>query len=93
MLQARTGAWTTKQFPTRTTESIMNHLCSEAGEVTKEPFDIEEYADCFLLLLDAAFYNGISIAQIVDAAETKLEKNKQRNWGEPNSEGFTEHLD
>jgi NTP pyrophosphatase (non-canonical NTP hydrolase) len=40
----------------------------------------EEFADCFLLLLDASRRAGLSFQELLDAAVAKHEKNKRREW-------------
>lgn len=59
----------------------LEHLRREVGEVMAEPKDRMEYADCFLLLLDA--YNRAELGDLFDLindANTKLEINKNRTW-------------
>lgn len=52
----------------------------------------EEFADCFLLLLDAARCYGMNSEMILLAIEQKLEINKQRIWGHPDKYGLVEHI-
>ena len=92
-LQNDLKAWTEKQFPTRNMGSITNHLMSEIGELLENPNDIMEFADCFMLLVDAASYQGIHMSDIWRAMGEKLEINKKRKWGEPNKQGFVEHIE
>ena len=91
-LQYDLKSWTEKQFPTRSLESITNHLKKEIQELLDDPDDIMEFADCFMLLLDAASYQGHKMSDIWRAMGKKLEINKNRQWGEPNEEGFVEHI-
>jgi len=91
-LQFDLKSWTEKQFPQRTTSSILAHLRKETEEVEGDPKDIMEYADCMMLLLDAASYNGVRASDILTACYTKLSINKKRNWGSPNDQGFVEHV-
>lgn len=92
-LQHDLKKWTEKQFPSRNMESITNHLKSEIGELLENPTDIIEFADCFMLLVDAASYQGIHMSDIWRAMGEKLEINKKRKWGEPNEQGFVEHIE
>lgn len=85
--------WARKQFPTQTTESILNHLKSEIQELMRSPADEMEYADCIMLLLNAANVNGIRAGDILRASEDKLAINKKRKWGVPNEKGFVEHIE
>lgn len=59
----------------------LKHLSKEALEAAAQPTDISEYADCFLLLLDATRRGGWKLGHIIDAAQKKLEICKQREWG------------
>lgn len=52
----------------------------EAYEATSEAERLEEMADCLLLLMDANRRGGFAWCQLVDAARSKLEKNKLRQW-------------
>lgn len=59
----------------------LEHLRREVDEVIAEPKDRTEYADCFLLLLDA--YNRAELGDLFDLindANIKLEINKNRTW-------------
>ncbi len=61
----------------------LRHLELEAREAQQNPADAEEYADCFLLILDAARRAGIKPMQLIEAAQSKMEKNKARQWAAP----------
>lgn len=51
-----------------------------------------EFADCFMLLIDAAAHEQITIDMLVNATKRKLEINKARKWGAANEFGYHEHL-
>lgn len=51
-----------------------------------------EFADCFMLLIDAAAHEQITIDMLSEATDRKLEINKQRKWGKPNDLGYFEHI-
>lgn len=98
-LQRRAWEWSRVTFgEERGPDGPLNHLKREADEVIEavsagRRLDaIEEFADCFLLLCDAASRFGVTIAEIIDEADDKLEKNKRRKWAPLNSQGFSEHL-
>ena len=91
-LQYDLKTWTEKQFPQRTLQSILAHLRKEISELEESPDDIMEFADCFMLLCDAASYQNIAMSDIWRAMGEKLQINKNRKWGKPNSEGFVEHI-
>lgn len=58
----------------------LHHLKEEVQELIDNPKDEMEWADCFLLLLDAAWRNGHSLQDLLDFSERKLEINKNREW-------------
>jgi len=94
LLVYRINEWQEATFTKSTRESIIAHLTKEVTQELKgAPGDEEELADCFLLLLHLAWKNGLNWSDIVFAIEDKFEKNRKRNWGEPNDEGFVEHID
>lgn len=68
------------------------HLVKELGELIDDPYDVMEYADCFMLLLDAARVSGYTADVVLAAAWVKLEVNKKREWGPPNEDGSVEHV-
>lgn len=86
--QQMEGTWADETFPTSTPASILAHLRTEVTElsVSLEP---EEAADCLLLLLHFAHKRGFSLMQ---EARRKFAINQTRTWGEPNEEGFVEHI-
>ena len=61
------------------------HLQKEVQELIDNPDDPMEWADCVLLLLDAAERKGHSFNDLIDFASKKLEINKVRKWNkQPN---------
>lgn len=52
----------------------------------------EELADCLLLLLDASRRLLVKPMQLVEAAQRKMEVNKQRKWPTPTTDEPVEHL-
>lgn len=70
----------------------LRHLEKEARETQAAPNDIEEYADCFLLILDAARRAGISPRQLIEAAQRKMVVNRQRTWPRPVDDQPVEHV-
>ena len=91
LFQQELGDWAENTFPGQTVAGKLAHLAREVEEVIANPHDIMEYADCFLLLIDAARLRGIKASAIVAHAVDKLEINKRRKWGEPNADGSVEH--
>ena len=70
----------------------LRHLEKEARETQAAPDDVEEYADCFLLILDAARRAGISPLQLIEAAQRKMVINRQRTWPRPVDDQPVEHV-
>jgi hypothetical protein len=58
----------------------LKHLEKEACDCQDAPDDLEEKADCLLLIFDATRRSGRTLAELMEAAEAKLEKNKKREW-------------
>lgn len=58
----------------------IRHLQKEAKELEEAPHDASEYADCLLLLMDAARRAGYSPEELIGAARSKLKANKARVW-------------
>lgn len=52
-----------------------------------------EYADCFMLLLDSAHHFGLSADELIMVTRAKLEINKTRKWGKPDTNGVVEHIE
>jgi len=97
--------WQKDTFPNATDISKLNHLSKEIGElkdaINDEDHTIDhekvrkvrmEFADCFLLLFGAAASYGLTYENICHVIDTKMEINKARKWGEPNEQGFQEHI-
>jgi len=69
----------------------LKHLEKEAREA-QEALDPVEIADCLFLVFDAARRRGLTLDQLLDAAEWKLEVNKMRKWNKPTSVEPVEHV-
>ena len=70
----------------------LKHLEREAREAQENPTEPEEYADCFLLILDAARRAGIKPTELMRHALAKMEINKARSWPKPTSDEPVEHI-
>lgn len=70
----------------------LKHLQHECDEAMAAPNDVEEFADCLLLLLDANRRAGHSINELLTSAEFKVRKNLERKWGPPDPHGATFHI-
>jgi len=53
---------------------------------------LDEFADCFMLLMDAAAHYPITMDAACAAIKRKLEINKKRKWGKPDKNGVCKHI-
>lgn len=79
-LAADHSAWSQATFGPGGPLGSLKHLELEAREAQESPGDITEYADCLLLLLDAARRAGFGPLALIMAARDKMKINKQRKW-------------
>ncbi len=87
--------WSEKTFGTnkeRGPLGPLKHLEKEAKEAQNNPADILEYADCFILILDASRRTGFSISDLIQAAKEKMIQNKEREWGPRFKDQAIEHI-
>jgi hypothetical protein len=70
----------------------LKHLEKEAREAQESPQDPSEYADCLLLLLDAARRAGMTPLALIRAAQAKLLVNKTRTYHRPMANEPSEHV-
>ncbi len=86
------GQWSDETFGKRNPTAPLYHLKKEVNELIEAPYDIEEYADGFLLLIDAARIAGHTMEDIGLAMMDKFDKNRHRKWGKPDKNGAVEHI-
>jgi NTP pyrophosphatase (non-canonical NTP hydrolase) len=97
------GDWSEKTFPKQTSVGKLHHLLEEVGELIeeceREPGFMAtslnknlEFADCFILLLDAARKEGLSSDDILVTISHKMEINKKRKWGLPDENSVVKHI-
>lgn len=92
-LQSDVVKWADSVFGyNRPPDMAIAHLLSEVKELMKSPYDYEEYADCFMLLIQAFHQAGGNTDELLDECFKKLEINKKRKWGKKNKDGFHEHI-
>lgn len=90
--------WQDSTFPQATSITAAKHLQSEVKELIEALYSdtigeiSNEFADCFLLLFGAAHLHGMTYKDICYAIDDKMEMNKKRTWGKPNSDGYVEHV-
>jgi hypothetical protein len=85
----QTMEWADATFPSATVESASEHMRREADELWLKPSDSEEMADVVMLVAHLAHMQGVDLAA---AIASKLEKNRCRKWGKPDSQGVVEHV-
>jgi NTP pyrophosphatase (non-canonical NTP hydrolase) len=90
----------------RKVTAALHHLKQEVPElidaiektgITKRPEngnpEIEfEFADCFILILNAASKYGLTADQLMEIAQKKLQICKERKWGKPDENGVVNHI-
>lgn len=76
-LQQRITTWADSKFPNRTTADILLKLYEELGEYARDPKAALELGDVMILLLDAAYKNGIDVHKAVNE---KMDINDKREW-------------
>ena len=84
----QTGTWAQATFPKSTDSSICEHLKREAQELADKPSDVEEAADCILLIFHLAHRRGWDLGK---AIREKSAKNKSRIWNPVDAKGVSEH--
>jgi hypothetical protein len=70
----------------------LKHLKKEADEAIDRPQDVLEFADCLILVFDAARRAGFSLDILEHAALYKMALNRQRHYPKPVGDEVSEHL-
>ncbi len=92
-LQDDIAAFTDRTFGHQETPvPKLHHLREEVGELIEEPTDHLEWADCMILLIDAAAKGGYSMDDLYGFIQEKMDINKARTWGEPDENGVMRHV-
>jgi hypothetical protein len=82
-------------FPTATPRSVMLHLLEEVRDeiLASEDglYDVEEYADVFILLAGGVTEIDHSLLSFREAVDKKIAKNAARTWREPDENGIVRH--
>lgn len=86
-------AWSSKTFPTATVQTSLAHLQREVVELREDPHDLTEWADCLILLMDAATHVGFDMQDLAKAVDAKMLINRQRKWGPPDEDGVCSHIE
>lgn len=104
-LQNNIAEWSDASFgKTDRTIGILNHLKEEVEEVIEAKNNYEEdptglaqhrmaseFADCLILILDAARKSDLNTDLLLQASEYKMTINRNREWGDPNKQGYHKH--
>ncbi len=75
--------WQRATFDVRSPSGLVEHLRQEVDELSVDPTDAEELADCLILLVGIADAAGVGIDGLEVATSKKLEKNRRRTWRKP----------
>ena len=104
-LQNNIAEWSDAAFGAEDrTIGILNHLKEEVEEVIEAKNNYEEgptgvlqqrmaseFADCLILLLDAARKSDFNTDLLLQAAEYKMKINRERKWKPTNEQGYHKH--
>lgn len=95
-LMARQNKWATETFHNTSPIPPMYHLKQEVQEtieaLEKGEDARSEFADCLLLLFNAAAIYGLSTFSMVEEGLKKQEINMKRKWGRPDANGVVNHI-
>lgn len=104
-LQNNIAEWSDNTFGTEDrTLGILNHLKEEIEEAIKAKNNYEdspsgltqqrmagEFADCLILILDAARKSELNTELLMQAAEYKMQINRNREWKPANEQDYHKH--
>jgi hypothetical protein len=79
-LYYKIGEWSKQAFPDATEIEHLLKLKQETEEVIERPKNEDEYADCFMCLMAAAYKANIPYEQLQLAIAHKLNVNRKRQW-------------
>lgn len=91
------GKWADKTFGVGGPTRCLKHLKREVVETLQNPTDRMEYADCFMLIVDAYRRSGCHkgkspIDDLLKASQDKLKICRKRKWGKPDRQGVISHV-
>lgn len=90
--------FTNSQF-NQTKSSILLKLKEELSELEvakesgKHSDEVNEFIDCFHLMLDYASRLELNSNTLINLTDSKLEINKERDWNPPNEDGVIKHVE
>lgn len=79
-LQDDVLTWANAVLPHRTPKDLLLQLHEELIDMAKNPTDIKESGDVLILLVDFIHFYGVKTDKLLEAAEEKMEINKNRKW-------------
>jgi dCMP deaminase len=82
-------AWGAATFPLSGPDSTAEHLAREVEELRDDPYDGEELADVFHLVIQLA---RVANVDLVAEAARKFAINRSRVWQAPDAAGVVEHV-
>lgn len=83
-IHARHAAWSERAFGISAGPGgPLRHLAEEVAEALDSPDDVTEFADCLMLVFDAARRAGWSFDDLMWATWRKLLVNEAREWEKP----------
>ena len=92
-LQKDIGEWSDKTFGEGDRfRGTSSHLREEVEELIESNGNLDEFADCLMLLLDLGRMRGFNTCDLMSATALKLEINKERKWGKPQPCGKVNHI-
>lgn len=92
-LQDTIGEWADEHFgSSRGPKGLVEHLKEEVEHLSENPYNPMNFADVFILLINASREAGFSMHDIYRAVEAKHKINVSRIWGEPDEHGITRHI-
>jgi hypothetical protein len=92
-LQDRIATFQRTRFPEQSLDGKLAHMVREICELRADPDDNMEWADVLILLLGAAAWHGLTIDDLLQAAQTKMGINENRQWGPADPEGIHHHIE
>lgn len=89
------NSWSAEAFGQRSERGPigpLKHLKKEVEEALAAPDDPMEIVDCFFLVTDAAWRQGLSLEKFMKLCWQKLAINKGRTWPKPEKDEVSEHV-
>lgn len=91
-IQNDIAAFTDSVFGKSNPVSKLHHLREEVDELIEDVNDTHEWADCVILLIDAAKKAGHDMDDLYSFVQEKMKINKNRKWGAPDENGVVRHV-